>query len=80
MLYADLPEATLIYLNGICLEDQEIEIMIEQLKRFAKKARIVTVSYPLSEYAVKGFKVEKVFPLSFPFGITEAYLQTMIEE
>ena len=73
-----LANATCIYLYGTCLEDLEITELIETLKKCSKGTRIVTVSYPLTDYDKDNrFLLEKSFSVSFPWGETEAYLQTV---
>ena len=77
MLQADLPQATLIYLNGICLKDSEISLLVKRLKTFPKGTKILTISYPLTDYDENAFQIEKTFPTLFAWGETDAYLQTL---
>ena len=39
----------------------------------------MTISYPLTDYDEKAFQIEKTFLVSFPWGETEAYIQTIKE-
>ena len=70
--------ASFIYLYGTCLEEFEIKKLITLFHRFkqkAKKTKILTISYPLTDYDKQGiFQVEKVFEVDFPWGQTHAYL------
>ncbi|MCB1107714.1 MAG: methyltransferase domain-containing protein [Chlamydiia bacterium] len=77
MLDANIPPATVIYLYGTCLEDQDIHLLVDRFKTFPKKTKILTISYPLTDYDEKAFHIEKSFTVSFPWGETEAYLQTL---
>ena len=72
-----LPKASVVYLYGTCLEDTEIEPIVQELKTFSKGTRIVTISYPLTDYDEEAFQITKTFPVSFPWGETEAYLQVL---
>lgn len=69
-------DATVVYLNGTMLEDKVIERLSKKLASLRPGTKIITVSYPLSEYAPPHtFKVMKVFPVSFHWGIGDVYLQ-----
>ncbi|MBF5060193.1 SAM-dependent methyltransferase [Candidatus Neptunochlamydia vexilliferae] len=77
MFQTKLPqEATTIYLYGSNLADSEITQLVTRLKEIPLGTKIVTISYPLTDYDSRVFKLEKTFPVSFPWGETEAYLQT----
>ena len=75
MLNVDLSSATVIYLYGTCLEDSVIEKLILRLKSIQSGTKVITVSYPLTEYC-KGetFRVEKSFTARFPWGKAEVFL------
>ena len=71
-----LGKATCIYLYGTCMNDREITKLLETLKKCSKGTRIVTISYPLTDYDKDDrLSLEKSFSVSFPWGETEAYLQ-----
>lgn len=74
---ANLPKAQVIYLYGSCLKDQEISSLVKRLKTFPKETKIITISYPLTDYDENAFHIEKSFSVSFPWGETDAYLQTL---
>lgn len=76
MLELPLPPASFVYLYGTCLAEEEIRRLLEQFSIFPQHTKIITVSYPLSEYDKKErFKVIEQFPLCFPWGKTEGYFQ-----
>jgi protein-L-isoaspartate O-methyltransferase len=77
MLKADLPSATVIYLYGTALSDTEIAPLIAKLKKYPKGVKIISVSYPLTDYDETSFEILKTFSISYPWGETEAYLQTV---
>ncbi|MBS0615535.1 MAG: class I SAM-dependent methyltransferase [Verrucomicrobia bacterium] len=66
---ADLSKATFIYLYGTCLEDEQIEALVKNLKQHP--ARVISISYPL-----EGLRCTDQFVVSFPWGTTEAYVHT----
>ena len=77
MLKANLPDATIIYLYGTSLTDLEIAPLIQKLKGYPKGTKIITISYPLTDYDENAFHIEKSFIVSFPWGETDAYIQTV---
>ncbi len=75
MLAVDLSPATVIYLYGTCLEDPVIEQLIECFTTLRSGTRVITVSYPLTDYCQgTRFKLAKSFPARFPWGIADIYL------
>lgn len=76
MLQTDLTGATAIYLYGTCLEKPFIEKLIKKFERLPAGTKIITISFPLQEYADKlSFETMKRFPVQFNWGTTDAYLQ-----
>ncbi|MBI2743213.1 MAG: methyltransferase domain-containing protein [Chlamydiales bacterium] len=73
ILDADLSQATVIYLYGTCLEDETILALIQRFKQLPLSCKILTVSYPLSDYD-PSFSIQKIFTSQFPWGTTEIYL------
>lgn len=69
MFSADFSKATAIYLYGTMLKDNEI---LKLCKAFPKKVKIITVSYPLSDYS-PNYITRKTFVGTFPWGKTEVY-------
>lgn len=74
-LQTNLSGATVIYLYGTCLETKAIEKLIERFLTLPAGTKIITVSYPLTDYA-KGsaFEVMKRFPARFTWGTADVYL------
>lgn len=75
MLKADLPFATVIYLYGTSLADGEIAPLIHKLKNYPQGTKIISISYPLTDYDEKAFAITKTLPVSYPWGETDAYIQ-----
>ncbi len=69
MFSADFSKASAVYLYGTMLLDEEILNLIEKLP---KGCKVITVSYPLSEYSER-WQVKKTFSGSFAWGKTEVY-------
>ena len=67
---ADLSKATHLYLYGTCLPD---ELIYKLCKRFKPGQKIISISYPLSDYDTQ-FKVLKKLEVAYPWGKTEAYI------
>jgi hypothetical protein len=72
-LEVDLSQASAIYLYGTCLEDELILALIERFLQLPKEVKIITVSFPLSDYSPH-FSTIKQFSVSFPWGEGEIYL------
>lgn len=78
MLQADLSQATVIYLYGTCLRDEEIKTLISRISHLPSETKIITVSYPLTDYTSAScplFQVIKKLTVSFPWGDTEVFIQ-----
>lgn len=76
MLTADFSGATVIYLYGTCLEDTAIAQLIQQFKKLPSSTKIITISYPLTDYTEEPiFEVMKRFPARYPWGLADVYLQ-----
>lgn len=69
----DLTEATAIYLFGTCLEESLIAALIERFKQLPCGVKIITISYPLSDYD-PAFACVKEFSVRFPWGEADVYL------
>lgn len=79
ILDADLSAATIIYLYGTCLEEEVIERLIEKFAHLQRGTRIITVSFPLSDYCQANlFQVKDEFTLRFPWGSARGYIQERI--
>jgi SAM-dependent methyltransferase len=75
MCKADLKDATVIYLFGTCLKDEEILKLIRSFSHLKKGTKIITISYALTEYSSDAnFELVQEFEVTFPWGQTTAYL------
>lgn len=75
-LNTDFKNATVVYLYGTCLEESSIKALIQRFQDLPKGARIITVSYALSEYTDKPlFEIMKRFPARFTWGEGDVYIQ-----
>lgn len=77
MLECDLQKATVIYLYGTCLDDQTILKLIEKFKHLRPNTKIITVSYPLTEYS-DHFKLLKQFSVRYPWGKADVFLNQLL--
>ena len=76
MAESDLGAASVIYLYGSSLSDEEISVLIKKFEKVSPSTKIITVSYPLSDYSKK-FNTSKKFSASFPWGDAVVYLNTL---
>lgn len=72
-LKTDLSKASVIYLYGTCMEEEEITQFCSRLNTLRFGCKVITVSFSLNEYCPE-IEVEKTFPLYFPWGKAEGYL------
>lgn len=72
-----LEKMTVIYLYGTALSDEAIEKMIQRFIQLSTSPKIITVTYPLSEFSSK-FVTENQFTGFFPWGRSEVYLNRKI--
>lgn len=73
----DFKGGTYLYLAGTQLDDEVILQLIANILKQNLKIKIITVSYPLSEYNNR-FVVRKSFEGAFPWGKALLYLQELI--
>lgn len=71
----DFSKATALYLYGTCLPDKEIIQLAEQFESLPASTKIITVSYPLSDFNSQ-FSTVKRFNAVFPWGETEVFLNS----
>ncbi len=77
-LQCDLQGASVCYLYGTCLEDQAIDVLIEKFAKLPPGTKIITVSYPLSDYTEKpSFEIMKHFTAPFTWGKADVYMQVV---
>jgi len=72
-----LPKASVIYLCGTCFRDEEIQYIASMLRTFQHGTRVISISYPLTEYDDDAFDMQKIFPVKFLWGEADAYLQVV---
>ena len=77
MQTADLRTATVIYLYGTCLSDPLIHTLIDRFKVLPPSTKIITVSYPLSDYS-SDFYTHKQWQIELPWGQAEVFLNYKI--
>lgn len=76
MLQTQLKEATVVYLYGTCLGDDEITKLAENCAKVPAGTKIITVSYPLEDYLKDDlFEVMHRFPAEFTWGEADVYVQ-----
>lgn len=72
---ADFSGATVFYLYGTCLDDETIKNLIGKFSKMPKGAKIITISYPLTDYTDKPyFEVLKRFSGTFTWGEADVFL------
>ena len=79
MTKANLNGATVCYLYGSCLDDKTIRQMADNFARLPAGTKIITVSYPLSDYSEsEAFSVMKRFTVPFTWGDADVFLQVVV--
>lgn len=74
-LKTSLEGATVLFLFGSCLSEEEIDQLTERVKFLKKNTKIITVSFPLKRYC----ETVKVFEVPFLFGKASVYYQLLRE-
>lgn len=74
MFEANIQNATVVYLYGTCLNDTQIMQLIEKFKTLPPGTKIITVSYPLTDYS-SDFEVMNRFTVPYTWGEADIYLQ-----
>ncbi len=72
-LTKDLSSMDLIYLYGTMMTEKEI---LEFVNKIKGRTKIITISYPLSDYDSR-FKVLNKVNIQFPWGNTVGYVQCL---
>ncbi|MDP1834466.1 MAG: class I SAM-dependent methyltransferase [Chlamydiales bacterium] len=76
LLKVNYSKATVVYLYGSCLEENFIFDLIEKLRKLPVDAKIITVSYPLTDYTFEPlFELIDEFDVPFTWGTTTVYVQ-----
>ena len=68
MFDVNVSSATCIYVYSTCLTDAQWTLLSQRMNSLPQGARVVTISAPLPGWP------NRPFPVSFPWGQTEAYL------
>lgn len=75
---SDLAGATAVYLYGTCYEDAFIQMLIGKFAKLPSGTKIITVSYPLSDYTkLPLFTVTKQFTAPFTWGEAEVFVNVL---
>jgi Methyltransferase domain len=78
MLKCDFTGATVCYLYGTCLDENSIKILIKKFKELPRGTKIVTVSYPLTDYSSSScFLLMKHFTVPFTWGEADLFLHVI---
>ena len=76
LLHTDLSDATVIYLYGSAFDSDFIRQLAARMGRLPKQTSIITVSYPMQNYAQKPlFELVESFELPFTWGLATIYWQ-----
>ena len=81
MLFANISDATFLYLYGTCLTDEEITQFVKNCKQLRPGTKILTISYSLEDYD-KEHRIELigVVKVTFVWGETHAYLNQIVND
>ena len=78
MLKTDFKGATVCYLYGTCLDEHAIKLLIQKFKKLPVGTKIITVSYPLTDYTADPcFHIMKRFSVPFTWGSADVYLHVI---
>jgi SAM-dependent methyltransferase len=75
LLATDYSEASFVYLYGTCLDDEVIRQLLTHLEGLRAGARVLTVSYSLSDYGSRSFELIDRAQLRYTWGTATTYLQ-----
>lgn len=77
-LKTDYAGATVCYLYGSCLDDVSIKKLAAKFAKLPRGTKIITVSYPLTEYAENNsFEVMKRFTVPYTWGNADVFLHVV---
>ena len=78
-LNTNLDDATVVYLYGSNLEDAVVTELAGHLSSLPAGARVVTVSYPLTDFiAPQTFIIKEQFSARFEWGEADVYVQERV--
>jgi len=79
VLDLDYSMATCVYFFGTSSDEEFIENLISKLSALQKGAKVITVSYPLTDYMdTIQYRVVDKFTVPFGFGDVDVYLQLRV--
>lgn len=79
-LKEDFREGTVVYLHGTCMTDGEVTLLSDKLTRMKKGTKVITVSFPLTDYPLaEKWDLKKQFQANFTWGTTDVFLQVLID-
>jgi len=76
MFETDLTGATVIYLYGTCLKEEEIQRLANKFAKLPQGTKIITTSYSLAEYS-HALSVSKELQGRFAWGTTDVFLHVV---
>lgn len=75
MFESDYTGATVVYLYGTSLSEERAASAAKKLSTLPKGTKVITVSYPLTDYDKESFEVMRLFPERYTWGEADVYLQ-----
>ncbi len=69
----DFKQGPFFYFYAICMEDDELELTISYLEKTPPGSKIITVSFPLTEYS-DSFSLLSSWKSEYPWGSAELFL------
>jgi len=76
MFETDLSDATVIYLYGTCLKEEEIQRLANKFSRLPQGTKIITTSYSLEEYS-HTLSISKQLQGCFAWGTADVFLHVV---
>lgn len=77
-LEADLSRGTKFYLHGTLMKDEEIVRLSDKLLQAPNLELVITVSFPLGDFAKDKWEVIDTFPAQMSWGKADVYIQRSI--
>ncbi len=78
MREADLTGASVCYLCGTCMDEATIRKMIAKFSRLSKGTRVITVSFPLTDYPnSEHLEIMHTFSVPFLWGEADVYIHVV---
>lgn len=76
MVDLDFSQATCVYLYGTGFDREVLESLVEAMLKLPDGARLVTVSYPITDYAPEGmFEITEIVDGRFNWGEAKLFIQ-----